>query len=601
MDLWWGYNNVHIREGDKWKAAFTTHKGSFEPLVMYFGLCNLPATFQKMMSEIFHDMSDVCVVYIDDLMIFTPMDDQEEHDRIVLEVLRRLHDNDLFVKPEKCRFRVSEVDFLGIIVSHNGIKMDPEKVNAILKWPEPTNVKQVCAFLGLGNFYRHFIKDYAIISRPMVDLTCKDVVFNFGDKEKALFETLKAAFTTAPVLQYPDQDCEFCLETDTSEFTVGGVISAKCDDGKFRPVAYMLHSMTPPEQNYPIHDKEMLAIIKATEAWHHYLEATPYAFETHMDHNNLLYFMKSQNLSKRQARWQQWMMKFLYQLIYKKGSQMHVANPLSRRSDHYVSSGDDNKDQVLLNPVTIKSINITDRTYEEHQSLIMDFHDTPVTGHKGVKATYNGLRKHYVWNGMKEQIQTYVKHCQKCQQSKVSNQKTSGSLLPLPTPSGPWQDVTIDFTEMPVSLSYNYILVVVDRFSKEVVFVPCTKEETTYSTTELFRDHVWCQHGLPSTVVSNCGSVFVSNFLGELYKLLGIKRKMSTAFHPQTDGQMERLNCEINQYLRTYVNDRQNDWAKWIKITQFIWNNTVSEVTTDSPFGITWSYSPCMGVEPVEQ
>ena len=217
-----------------------------------------------------------------------------------------------------------------MIVSRNGIKMDPEKVNAILKWPEPMNVKQVCAFLGLGNFYRRFIKDYAIISRPMVDLTCKDVLFNFGDKERASFEALKAAFTTAPVLQYPDQDREFCLETDASEFAVGGVISVKCDDGEFRPVAYMSHSMTPPERNYPIHDKEMLAIIKATEAWRHYLEATPYVFEIHTDHNNLLYFTKSQNLSKRQARWQQWMTRFSYQLIYKKGSQMHVADPLSR-------------------------------------------------------------------------------------------------------------------------------------------------------------------------------------------------------------------------------------------------------------------------------
>ena len=154
MDLQWGYNNVRIHEGNEWKAAFTTHKGSFEP-------------------------SDVCVVYIDDLMIFTPTDNQEEHDRIMLKVLRRLCDNDLFVKPEKCCFRVTEVDFLGMIVSHDGIKMDPEKVNAILKWPEPTNVKQVYAFLGPGNFYRCFIKDYAIISRPMVDLTCKDVIFNF--------------------------------------------------------------------------------------------------------------------------------------------------------------------------------------------------------------------------------------------------------------------------------------------------------------------------------------------------------------------------------------------------------------------------------------
>ena len=277
---------------------FTIHKGSFESLIMYFGLCNSPATFQKMMNEIFHNMLDVCIVYINDLMIFMEKDNQAEHDRIVLEVLRRLHNNDLFVKPKKCRFRVTEVNFLSMIVSCDGIKMDPEKVNAILKLPELTNVKQVHAFLGLGNFYRCFIKDYAIISRPMVDLTCKDIVFNFSIKERALFEALKAAFTTAPMLQYPDQDHKFHLGTDTSEFTIGGVISIKCDDGKFRPIAYMSHSMTPPEQNYPIHDKEMLAIIKATEAWRHYLKATPYAFEIHTDHNNLLYFTKSQNLSK---------------------------------------------------------------------------------------------------------------------------------------------------------------------------------------------------------------------------------------------------------------------------------------------------------------
>ena len=119
--------------------------------------------------------------------------------------------------------------------------------NAILKWPELMNVKQVHAFLGLSNFYRCFIKDYTIISCPMVDLTCKDIIFNFGDKEKALFEDLKAAFTTAPILQYPNQDCEFRLETDMSEFAIGGVISVKCDDSEFRPIAYMSHSMTPPE------------------------------------------------------------------------------------------------------------------------------------------------------------------------------------------------------------------------------------------------------------------------------------------------------------------------------------------------------------------
>jgi len=134
-----------------------------------------------------------------------------------------------------------------MIISHDRIKMDPEKVNTILKWPEPMNVKQIHVFLGLGNFYRHFIKDYAIMAQPMMDLMCKDTVFNFREKECTAFEALKAAFTCAPVLQYPDQDREFRLETDTSEFAIRGVISIMCEDSEFRPIAYMSHSMTPPE------------------------------------------------------------------------------------------------------------------------------------------------------------------------------------------------------------------------------------------------------------------------------------------------------------------------------------------------------------------
>ena len=233
------------------------------------------------------------------------------------------------------------------------------------------------------------------------------------------------------------------------------------------------------------------------------------------------------------------MSRFNYLLVYKKGTQMHVADPLSRRSDHYVHSSEDNKAQTLLQPNAIRTLDVTSSSHDECQQLVTQFHDLPVAGHRGVKATYNAMHKHYQWTGMKEQIQNYVKHCQACQKSKVSNQKTSGELQPLPTPSSPWQDIMVDFTEMPESEGYNNILVVVDRFSKESVFIPCTKEETALSTAELFQDHVWCQHSLPSTVVSDQGSVFTSQFLGELYKLLGIKRKLSTAFHPQTDGQTE--------------------------------------------------------------
>ena len=153
MDLRWGYDNIHIKEGDEWKAAFMCHHSAFEPLVMFFGLCNSPSTFQTMMNKIFADMKDVVVVYIDNIMIFTKTDDPKKHSEIMLEVLCHLEENNLYIKSEKCTFQTTEGDFLGMIVGKDGIKMDQEKVKAILNWLAPSNIKEVRSFLELANFY----------------------------------------------------------------------------------------------------------------------------------------------------------------------------------------------------------------------------------------------------------------------------------------------------------------------------------------------------------------------------------------------------------------------------------------------------------------
>ena len=177
IDLRWGYNNVHIKEGDEWKAAFICHRGSFEPMVMYFGLCNSPVIFQTMMNEIFLDMDDAMVIYIDDLIIYTKTDNIQQHERIVKKVLKCLEEHDLFAQPEKCTFSVKEVEFLGMIVSREGIKMDDSKVKAIKEWSTPKTVRGVRSFLGLANFYHRFIEGYAQVTRPLNDLTKKDTPF----------------------------------------------------------------------------------------------------------------------------------------------------------------------------------------------------------------------------------------------------------------------------------------------------------------------------------------------------------------------------------------------------------------------------------------
>ena len=237
---------------------------------MFFRLCNSPAMFQTMMNEIFTDMEDVVVVYIDNIMIFTK-GSLTEHQAKVKEVLQRLHDNDLFAHPEKCSFDKTEVEYLGMFVNQNGIHMDDSKVKAITEWPTPTMVCSIRSFLVLANLYRHFIKDYAMLVKPLTDLTQKDKPFTWGSVEANTFSSLKSQFTTAPILTYPDNNCQFRLETDASDFTTGAVLSI-LKDNKWHPVAFSSHAMSPEERNYLVVDKEMLSVIRALEQWRHYLE-----------------------------------------------------------------------------------------------------------------------------------------------------------------------------------------------------------------------------------------------------------------------------------------------------------------------------------------
>ena len=279
MDLWWGYNNVRIKEGDEWKAAFTMPEGSFEPTVMFFGLTNSPAMFQAMMNDLLRNLvvEEKVAVFIDDVMVAT--ETEEGHDEIVEEVLKRLEENDLFVKPEKCVWKVREVGFLEVIIGEDGVKMEKEKVQGVVEWPVPKNVKDVQKFLGLANYYRWFVKDFARIAKPLYETTRKGKKWEWGEKQQRAFEELKRRFTTEPVLVKPDLDKEMRVEADALDFATGEVLSMKCEDKRWRLVAYISKSLNEAERNYKIHDKEMLAIIRCLEAWRHFLEGAKSRFE----------------------------------------------------------------------------------------------------------------------------------------------------------------------------------------------------------------------------------------------------------------------------------------------------------------------------------
>jgi len=244
MDLRWGFNNIRIKEGDEWKGAFRTHVGSFEPTVMFFGMMNSPAIFQAMMNKILRDIINEGKVaaFVDDVLVGT--ETEKGHDEIVEEVLRRLEENDLYVKPEKCTWKVRKIGFLGVVIGSSGIEMEKEKVDRVLSWPEPRNVKDVRKFLGLTNYYRKFIKDFARLARPINVLTRKDMKWRWEGEEQAAFDELKKAFTMRPVLVAPDLDKEFRVEADASNYATGGVLSMKCSNDLWRPVAFISKSLS---------------------------------------------------------------------------------------------------------------------------------------------------------------------------------------------------------------------------------------------------------------------------------------------------------------------------------------------------------------------
>jgi len=264
------------------KRSVTMPERSFEPTVMFFKLTNSPATFQTMMNELLRDLINTGKVaaFIDDVIVRT--ETEEGHDNIVAEVIKRLEENDLYMKSEKCKWKVREVGFLGVVIGPEEIKMEEEKVKGVMEWPTPKCIKDVQKFLGLVNYYCRFIEGFASIARPLHDMVKKEKKWEWMEKQKKAFRKLKKL-----VLAAPDLNKKLKVEVDASDYTTGGVLSTEGEDRKWRPVAFFSKSLNETERNYEIHDKEILVIIRGLEAWRHLLEGAQFKFEIWMDHKNL--------------------------------------------------------------------------------------------------------------------------------------------------------------------------------------------------------------------------------------------------------------------------------------------------------------------------
>ena len=666
IDLWHAYHLVRIAPGDEWKTAFRMRYGSYEWLVMPFGLTNAPAAFQRFVNTIFANMLDVSVViYLDDILIYSG--DMDSHQQHVREVLHHLRLHGLFAKPEKCEFHSDSVEYLGYQLSPEGLTMSLDKIQTISDWPEPRKVKDIQSFLGFANFYCHFIFNYSDIVVPLTWLTRKDAPWNFSEPCRQSFNALKKAFTTAPILTHFILDTPIIVETDAWDCAITSILSITCTDGEIRPVAFYSRTLTALELNYDTHDKELLAIFEAFQAWHHYLEGSGSPIDVVTNHKNLEYFSTSKVLTCWQAQWSEFLSQFHLIICFCPGKLGTKPDTLTRCWDIYSKEGDSG--YAWVNPqnfwpvFTQEQLSASLRaTYLQYPVLravaIMDIeklhsdilsalpsdpiaqthlkdtsqlqwcvddagflcldnqiyiadsddlrlrllryeHDHPLAGHFGQNRTLELLRHEYTWPGIRTFIKDYVWSCTSCARAKTPHHQPYGLLKQLPVPEKPWNSISMDFIEqLPQSSGFTAILVVVDQLSKQAIFIPTHDTITSPELAKLFLLHVFSKHGVLAHVTSDHSTEFVSHFFQSLGKALDMYLHFTSRYHPEGDGQTERSNQTLEQYLCIYSNYQQDNWAELLPLAEFAYNNVPSATTGVSPFFANKGYHPNISVFP---
>src|ERR1700761_1442780 len=510
LDVRWGYNNVRIKKGDEWKAAFKTRRGLYEPTVMFFGLTNSPATFQAMMNHIYRNtiikheaLGTIIRVYMDDIAIATKTPSLAAHTNAVRDVLQVAKEQSLYFKLSKCTFHATSIDYLGVILEKGVTRMDPVKVAGIQTWPTPKSVREVRSFHGFCNFYRPFIAGFAKIALPLNKLTKKDTPFVWTPECQKAFETLKRRVTSEPVLAHPDLTKQFELEVDASGYAVGAVLLQRQVDNKRHPIGYYSATLTSAERNYDIYDLELLAIVKALRNWRPFLAGSPHKVKIFSDHMNLQYWRDPRKISRQVAREVLELADYDYEIHHLKGKSNGRADALSRRPDYDQGERDNENITVLpkqvwarqtsaetegqdegtirrwIDPHHLKQIKgrwekagrkVITGDEEEQRRLVRNHHDPPAYGHPGIQKTVDLVQRHYWWPTLKKDVVQFVKGCGECQRNKVNTRPEKAALSPIfPIPNArPFEVVALDFiTKLPKSRHYDSILTVTDHDRSE--------------------------------------------------------------------------------------------------------------------------------------
>ncbi|GJZ19501.1 reverse transcriptase domain-containing protein [Tanacetum coccineum] len=591
IDLRSGYHQLRVHEDDVPKTAFRTRYRHFEFTVMPFGLTNAPAVFMDLMNRVCKPYLDkFVIVFIDDILIYSKTkEDHEVHLGLVLELLRK---EKLYAKFSKCEFWLQEVHFLGHVVNQNGIHVDPSKIEAVKNWKTPTTPSEIRSFLGLAGYYRRFIANFSKIAKPLTSLTQKNQKYVWGVEQEEAFQTLKNNLCDAPILTLPDGVEDFVVYCDASNQGLGCVLMQR---GKV--IAYASRQLKTHEKNYTTHDLELGAVVFALKTWRHYLYGTKSVIYT--DHKSLQHIFDQKELNMRQRRWIELFSDYECEIRYHPGKANVVADALSRKERLKprrvramavtIQIGMREKIQAAQSEalkqenILMENLHGLDQQMEKKEGESLYFMDriwVPLIGdvrtmimdeahkskyfvHPGADKMYYDLRDMYWWPGMKRDIATYVSKCLTCSKVKAEHQRPG------------------------LIYKHSGYLNGSGIRSLWILSLSCLAIREDYSTEKLAKiyiDEIVARHGVPVSIISDRDGRFTSRCWQTVQKALGTRLDMSTAYHPQTDGQSERTIQTLEDMLRACVIDFGGSWDVHLPLAEFSYNNSYHSSIRCAPF-----------------
>ncbi|CAN6580944.1 unnamed protein product [Malus baccata var. baccata] len=614
LDGYSGYNQIVIAPEDQEKTTFTCPFGTFAYRRMPFGLCNAPATFQRCMVSIFSDFIEKIIeVFMDDFSVFGDSFDGCLENLTL--ILKRCMETNLVLNWEKCHFMVKQGIVLGHIISENGIEVDKSKIDLVRHLPSPTSVREVRSFLGHAGFYRRFIKDFSKIAQPLCRLLQKEVAFEFTKECTASFNQLKELLTTAPIIVPPDWSLPFELMCDASDYALGAVLGQR-KDKKPHVIYYASRTLNDAQLNYSTTEKELLAVVFALDKFRSYLIGTKIIVFT--DHAALKYLLTKKEAKPRLIRWMLLLQEFDIEIRDKKGSENVVADHLSRmvHEEDVVPIIETFPDEQLMSvkvsePWYADLVNylvskhvpsellkhqcdklkkearfyVWDDPYlwkycpdqvirrcvhdSEFNAILTFCHTYACGGHFGTQRTaLKVLECGFYWPTIFRDARTFCMSCDRCQ--RTGNIGPKQQMPQTPIFSVVIFDVWgIDFMgPFPPSFGFTYILLAVDYVSKWVE-AKATRTNDSKVVADFVKTNIFARFGMPRVLISDGGSHFCNRTIEALLNKYKVTHKVSTPYHPQTNGQAEVSNREIKQILEKTVGPSRRDWS--LRLDDALW------------------------------